>query len=331
MVRLLVFLLVGVLLLAGLLWWVGVDRLWAAMSGASPLWLLASALMIFPGYLVRALRWRLLLLPVKNRVGFSNAFWATVVGFMVNTLIPIRLGEFVRAYVLSERERIGFAPSFSSIMVERTLDLIGLLTIGFITMLMLPLGTDLPDWILEGFKAIGILIGIILAVIVLGVKRENVILKLLGRVLAFIPLLNRRTNKIVEFARSLIGGLKGLSQNPKMFAVNMALTWVLWLLYCLTIYFFFKAFSYPVSVVTIILGGVLLSLASILPAAPGYVGTYEAYWVLIFMALGIVQTDLLLAMGVTSHLLGIATMIILGCIGIICLGITFSEAFKIRM
>jgi hypothetical protein len=330
LLRLVISFVIGVLLLVGLFLWVGVDRLWAAMSGASPFWLLVSALMFFPAYFLRALRWRFLLLPVKNSVGISNAFWSTAIGFMVNTLIPIRLGEFVRAYILGEKERIGYAPSFSSIIVERTLDLIGLLTIGLIVMLMLPVGTSLPGWILDVFKIIGILIGLILAVIVLGVKRENTILRLIGKVFAFIPFLNRRVDRIVEIARSLISGLKGLSQNSKIFTVNMVLTWVLWLTYCLMIYFVFEAFNYPISIVAIILGGVLLNLTYILPAAPGYVGTYEAYWALIFMALGMAQTDLLLAMGVISHLLGVVMMIILGCVGIIWLGMSFSEAFKVR-
>ncbi|RLI96778.1 MAG: hypothetical protein DRP00_04865 [Candidatus Aenigmatarchaeota archaeon] len=329
-IKLFVSLLVGVLLLVVLLWWIGVDKLLIVMGKANPIWLMVSALMIFPAYLLRALRWRFLLLPVKNQVKLGNAFWATAIGFMVNTLIPIRIGEFIRAYLLGERERIGFAPSFSSIIVERTLDLIGLLTLGLVAMLLLPIGTNLPSWILDGFKALGLLIGIVLAVIIVGIKREDIILGLTKKISAFLPILRKRADKIVEFVRSLISGLKGLSQSPKMFVANMALTWVLWLIYCLMVYFVFEAFNYSISVIAIILGGVLLNLTYILPAAPGYVGTYEAYWTLIFMTLGIVQTDLLLAMGLISHLLGVVMMIALGCIGIMWLGLSFSEAFKVK-
>jgi hypothetical protein len=73
----------------------------------------------------------------------------------------------------------------------------------------------------------------------------------------------------------------------------------------------------------------LLNLTYILPAAPGYVGTYEAYWALIFIALGITQTDLLLAMGVISHLLGITVIMTLGCIGVIWIGTSFKEIFRV--
>ena len=330
LLRLVVSLVVGVLLLVGLLWWVGIERLLTLMSEASPLWLTVSALLIFPAYFLRALRWKFLLLPVKNSVGIGNAFWATAIGFMVNTLIPIRLGEFARAYILGEKEQIGFAPSFSSIIVERTLDLIGLLTIGLIAMLLLPVGVDLPSWVLNGFGVVGVLICIFLAIIIVGVKRERFILKLARKVFSFLPFFRRRIDRVVGFVESLISGLRGLSQNPKMFAVNMVLTWSLWLFYCFTVFFVFKAFNHPISVVAVILGAVLLNLTYIFPAAPGYVGTYEAYWSLIFMALGVTQTDLLLAMGLISHLLGIVVIVGLGCAGVVWLGLSFGEAFKVK-
>jgi hypothetical protein len=99
-------------------------------------------------------------------------------------------------------------------------------------LLLLPVGVNLPSWILDGFKVVGILIGVMLAAIIFGVKKEKATLKMLGKISASIPILNRHVSRIVEFARALINGLKGISQDPKMFAVNMTLTWVLWLTFC---------------------------------------------------------------------------------------------------
>ena len=330
LLKLLIFFMIGMSLLVGMLWWVGIDKLLSAMQRASIGWLLVVGLLVFPAYFVRAVRWRLLLLPVKNKVSLSTAFWTTAIGFMVNTLIPIRLGEFVRAYILGEKEKIGFAPSFSSIIVERTLDLIGLLTLGLISMLMLPVGSSLPGWALNGFKIVSVLIGVILAVIFLGIKKETLIIKLVSEIFKHIPFIRKRVDRITDFTRSLIHGLRGLSQEPRIFAANLSLTWLLWLIYCFMVYAVFAAFGYEISIVAVVLGGVLLNMTYILPAAPGYVGTYEAYWTLIFTALGVFQVDVLLAMGLISHLLGIAMMIALGCIGIMWLGLSFSEAFKVR-
>jgi hypothetical protein len=77
---------------------------------------------------------------------------------MVNTLVPIRLEEFVRAYILCEKEGTGFASGFSSIVVERTLDLIGLLSIGIVTMFMVSAQIGLSSMVGDIFTAVGLLI-----------------------------------------------------------------------------------------------------------------------------------------------------------------------------
>ncbi len=329
-VRIGVSLVIGILLLVALIWWTGIDKIGAAIGSASPVWLAAAALVIIPAYILKAIRWKLLLFPVKKTVRVSNTFWSTAVGSMVNTLIPIRLGEFVRAYILGEKEGTGFAPGFSSIVVERTLDLIGLLSIGVVTMFLVSTQAGLSSLVVNIFTAVAVLIAAILAVIIVGIKKEDVIIRLLTRVTSKIPLVKKYTVRIADFASSLIKGLQGLSQNPKMFVANMSLTWIAWLIHTSAIYLTFMAFNYPISFVTATLGGVLMSLSHILPATPGYVGSYEAFWVVIFFALGVTQNDLLLAMGVISHLIGVLPVVIVGCVSVVWLGVSFEEIFTFK-
>jgi uncharacterized protein (TIRG00374 family) len=329
MIRIGASLAVGILLLAVLIWWTGIDKIGAAIGSASPLWLAASAAVIPPAYFLRAIRWKLLLHPVKKTVRVSNTFWSTSLGSMVNTLIPIRLGEFIRAYILGEKEETGFGPSFSSIIVERTLDLIGLLSIGVVTMFLVSTQADLSSLVVNIFTAVAVLIAVILAVIIVGIKKEDLIIRLLTRITSKIPLVKKYTTRIADFASSLIKGLQGLSQNPKMFVANISLTWILWLIQTSAIYLTFMAFNYPMPFVAAILGGVLMSVSHILPATPGYVGSYEAFWALIFLALGVPE-NLLLATAVISHLIGILPIVILGCVSVVWLGVSFEEIFTIK-
>jgi uncharacterized protein (TIRG00374 family) len=171
---------------------------------------------------------------------------------------------------------------------------------------------------------------VILAVIIVGIKKEALIIGLLTRIMSKIPLLKRYTARAADFASSLIKGLQGLSQTPKMFVANIFLTWILWLTQTFAIYLTFKAFNYPISFTAAILGGVLMSLSHILPATPGYVGSYEAFWVLIFTLLGVTQADLLLAMGVISHLIMLLPTIIMGCVSVVWLGVSFEEIFTFK-
>jgi hypothetical protein len=220
-IRIGVSLVVGVLLLVALIWWTGIDEIGAAIGSASPLWLAVSAAFVLPIYLLRAIRWKFLLIPVKKTVRVSTTFWSTAVGNMVNTIIPIRLGEFVKAYILGEKEETGFAPGLSSIVVERTLDMIGLLSIGIVTMFLVSAQASLSDLVGNIFIAVGVLIAVILAVIIAGIKKEDLIIKVITRTTSKIPLVKKYTTRIADFTSSLIQGLKGLSQNPKMFMDSM--------------------------------------------------------------------------------------------------------------
>jgi uncharacterized protein (TIRG00374 family) len=321
---------IGILLLIVLIWWTGIDKIGEAIGSASPMWLAAAALIILPAYILRAIRWKLLLSPVKKNIRVSTTFWSTGVGFMVNTLIPIRLGEFVRAYILGEKEGTGFAPGFSSIVVERTLDLIGLLSIGIVTMFIVSAQSGLSRIVVDIFQALAVLIAVILAVIIVGIKKEALIIRLVTGITSKIPIVKKYTARVADFTSSLIKGLQGLSQNPKMFAANISLTWVLWLTQTSAIYLTFMAFNYPLPFAAAILGGVLMSVSHILPATPGYVGSYEAFWLLIFFALGVTQRDLLLAMGVISHLVGVLPIVIIGCVSVVWLGASFEEIFTFK-
>ena len=321
---------IGALLLVGMLWYVGFNSLWVAVGQASVSWLIISALTVLPVYLLRAWRWRTLLKPVKNAVEISNTFWTTSIGFMANTLIPIRLGEIIRVYILGEKEKVGFASGFSSVVIERTLDLLALVTLGLTALLILPQGTGTPAWLIDSLKVIGGLVAAIMAILIVGTKKEKAVLGLLNRVLTSLHIPSRAKEKITEFAKSLIEGAKGISQSPKILVTALASTWALWFMSFTGFYFVFKAFNYPAAVTTILLGAVIMYLTSIIPAAPGYMGTYEAYWTLTFLGLGLTQIDLLLAMGLVSHLIGLMTTIILGCAGIMWLGLSFEEVFKIR-
>jgi uncharacterized protein (TIRG00374 family) len=114
-----------------------------------------------------------------------------------------------------------------------------------------------------------------------------------------------------------------------MFVANISLTWILWLTQTSAIYLTFIAFNYPLPFAAAILGGVLMSVSHILPATPGYVGSYEIFWVLIFTFLGVTE-NLLLATAVISHLIGVLPIVIVGCLSVVWLGASFEEIFTFK-
>ena len=98
----------------------------SALREANYLYLLPALAVYFLGVWIRAARWHYLLRPIKS-VSANRLFPVVVIGYMANDVLPARLGEFVRAYVLGEQERLPKAAILGTIVVERTLDGIAML------------------------------------------------------------------------------------------------------------------------------------------------------------------------------------------------------------
>ena len=87
-------------------------------------WLAPAVASGFGLYAVKAYRWRILLKPIKV-LGFWRLFRASLMGFMVNCILPARIGEFVRAGAVAMRGDVRVTSVFATIMVERVFDLFG--------------------------------------------------------------------------------------------------------------------------------------------------------------------------------------------------------------
>jgi uncharacterized protein (TIRG00374 family) len=95
---------------------------WAETRRADPLLLALSVLITTLTYTIRALRWQFLLAPI-GRTRYWVAFETTVIGFAANSLIPGRVGEVLRPYLLARRESLNATSAFATIILERMLDL----------------------------------------------------------------------------------------------------------------------------------------------------------------------------------------------------------------
>ena len=100
----------GVAVSAFFIWWVlrGEDfpEIFTQISNANPWYFIASVFVGTAGYFVRALRWKILLHPLKANTRLRSRFSSVSIGFAVNNIFPARLGELARAFALSRSEPI---------------------------------------------------------------------------------------------------------------------------------------------------------------------------------------------------------------------------------
>jgi len=100
----------------------------ATLLGLEWWWLLAAAGTVFAGYYGRALRWRVLMQPVKPEPSLWNLFSATVIGFSAITLLG-RPGEFVRPCLIAIKEKVPTSSQMAALLLERIYDVLTVLAI----------------------------------------------------------------------------------------------------------------------------------------------------------------------------------------------------------
>lgn len=104
------------------------DLIWTAWTNSNKGYLILMAVILMASHLLRAERWRMLLEPSGNRGTFGNSFLSVMVGYLVNLAIP-RGGEVSRCYNLFQLEKTPVEVSFGTVVVERLVDVLCMLTL----------------------------------------------------------------------------------------------------------------------------------------------------------------------------------------------------------
>src|SRR5262245_16811259 len=153
-----------------------------ALAGAR-YWLLAPALALyFAGVGVRAVRWRRLLLPVAA-IPSGRLFPIVVIGYMANDVLPARLGEVVRCYVLRQKEGVPTSTGLGTVLLERVMDGITMLAFMAVALPLLPFSPALYR-LLAGAAAV---FGTGAAVLVLLATRPGLAARVAEATTRFLP------------------------------------------------------------------------------------------------------------------------------------------------
>jgi len=150
-------------LTVALLWWfvkdLSLDELRNAFATAN-LWLIAAAVLTtLQTYLIRAWRWQVMLAPIGT-VRFGPAFRTTIIGFTATFLLPARVGEVLRPYLLAKQERLSVSATFATIIVERALDLTAVLLLFACSMPFLGVDVGAETRWAGGLAAVAALVGL---------------------------------------------------------------------------------------------------------------------------------------------------------------------------
>jgi uncharacterized protein (TIRG00374 family) len=242
---------------------VSLDELADSFRQIRPGWLVGTLATIVVRFWCTAVRWQVLLRPVKP-ISVHRLFSVTMIGFMANNVLPARMGEFVRAYALAKSETLSASLAFATIVLERVFD--GFTLLAFLVGGLLFLRPE--RWLVwSAGMSFCLYVGVLGGLLWLRQGRG------FDRLLARLPLgLRARAARLLD---SFALGLDVLS-DPRALGVAAALSLAVWGVSVAGVWTMFAAFGLDLPVHAAVLLLAIVAVAVALPSAPGYVGTFQA-------------------------------------------------------
>ena len=288
------FLGISVLILAIMLWLVGIDDVIVALAVAKlELIALAIAVQVFT-YGLYTLRWQILNNLADIDTSFKKLFPMILVGLAVNNITPSGRGggEPVRAYILAKEDNYPMQETFATVVADRALDTFPFVVLAVITIIGMTFYFSFDLWLLIVMILAVIAIVALLAMIIymsinpkFGKRVDGWIIKLVRRF--YKKNSEELENKIHAVILDFQNTMKVVISSKKVTYYALPLSFVIWIFEILRVYIVFLAFGATVS--PIIIGEVFIiaSLVGMVPLLPGGLGAVDGSMVVYYSVAGI--------------------------------------------
>lgn len=275
----------------------------AALRAANYAYLVPGLGLVWLGLYFRAASWRAIL---GGGVAYARVFDAMNEGYLLNNLLPFRLGEFGRAYLISRGSPLTALQALSSVVVERVIDLLMAVVL---LLAFLPFVAAVA-WAGQLTSA-SVLLGVIALIVLVVVSRNQARLAGWARaLLARVRLPWLHPDRWVARLESLLAGLS-VFQDPRRAFAAAAWSLLAWIVAGFGTWFFLLAFLPAASIPMAFIVLTVVALGAAVPSAPGAAGVFElaVVYVLSFFD---VPREQALSFGLTFHILQIALTAMLG-------------------
>jgi len=207
-----------------------------------------------------------------SRVHVKNTFVALIIGLFINNVLPARIGEVVRGYVLSKKEGLSFSLALSTVLIDRFFDLIGLLLITFV---FFP-KQNLPHQISNAIYLLILLLTVCISVFILfsNKKATKIIVdKLYNTRKPVFEKIGKRAYEIHENLARI--------KSPLTVLYYIFIAFIQWLCMSAALYFVTLTIGLSLNFFYVPFVCALLNMGIAVPSSPGYIGVYQ--FVLVYL------------------------------------------------
>jgi uncharacterized protein (TIRG00374 family) len=263
-------------------------KLWESLRSAQYLWLIPAIATYFIGVWFRAERLHYMMRPIK-KVPTHTLFPIVCIGYMGNNIYPARMGEFLRAYVIKQKEGVSISASLAIVLIERIFDAVVMMLFIFVNLPELAkkgsvdsgVGGTIQDVAIIGTVLFfGALLVFMLAAMFPAVTARGVAWSIGHLVPA------RFRPKLEGIAGKFLEGLACL-RSPRDALMILVNSVVIWLFEVGKYWFLMHGFAFSVSFFALMLMNGIANIITSIPSAPGYIGTFETAGVAALQAYGV--------------------------------------------
>lgn len=261
-------------------------------------------LFFFATLATRAMAWRTLL---QEKISFGKSFMTINEGYLFNNVLPFRLGEVARAFLLSQTTEITFWEGFSTVVVERIFD-VALLAALLLSTVPFVIGAE---GAMQSAVIAAVLVLVGFVVLFLVARNQEATLKIFERLTSPVPKLTEWGR---EKLRSVLDGLQALREPARFLKVLFWITFT-WTTNIAWYTFLLWAFVPEATLLMSAFAVGVVALGVSAPSSPGFVGVFEAAQVVALSIFGI-EESVIFAYAVISHSFYLVITIAIGAIAL---------------
>jgi hypothetical protein len=338
--KLAISLITGTLISAGALFLafrnVPAGELWPSFAMIRYGWAFPAVLLVGFAFFMRAVRWQIIV-GSAYRIGLKQAFHPLMIGFMINCVLPGRVGELARPAILSQRDKVPFATGLATVAVERVFDLAMLVLFFALLLTAVPIDPELTiefggyrlnrlllESAFDGMAALGLALVVGLIALNIGAVR-GVVAALLRRAPGWLLFLSAETRRrlaervsepLVRLVDRVADGFL-LIRRPRRVAGCILASALIWLSHALSYYVFALGNpAIPLSFLQLSATMIIIMFFIALPSVPGYWGLWEAGGVFALALFGVPARDAA-PFTLANHVIQILPVVALGAVSAI--------------
>lgn len=309
----------GLLLILLWLSHIDLDELVSRMREVKVNYVIISVLAYLSAYFIRSLRWNLLLSRYPG-ISIWRTWLYSMGGNWVNYMIPLRLGEVVKAWFIKRNHGVAMMKVFPSIFIDKSFDTIAI----FFVIAMVPfLRVRLSTGFMVLLALLALVFLISLAVILLSAKRKHSVTQALKGVFTWLP--QKIKAKLNGYIEIFVEGLNLFEHHWTKLLGAILFTTVGIALDGLYFYLLFRAFGIAYPFALVLFGYTLINLSYALPQPPAQLGSNEWMMIIIFsIGFGLTRQDASAIMAF-AHVL---TAILMSGVGLFAIAVSGHQILR---